>query len=371
MASMTILARPATRTPSPQFDSRRQSYISSSAASYQTARDSLPPGAHQSPSRTSSINTLGPHSESESDINPIHTAGRLANGPHAEEVHIIKVTNDAVHVKTGPISNQFFNKIGNSLARSAQEINEHRIGPPPPSPPASVERVDEEYTNHPPPPPKVQLSKSEPMSRPVTFEDHGKQSAPFAFSSLQPGVPRSPRETRHRSSTDTKAPLSTITSPTNFSMPRVPQVAHEFSQSEMPYTEASGSQTSYQSPDGHLQPPPPIIRPTRRNTTGSSPRAHPTMHQAYSSQPFVYDEGEVGEELASDIQMQAEQIRRERNSKRAKAQQHEAALTRSTSLSRADEDQVLVGNLIGEDHVNYVLMYNMLTGIRIAVSDER
>jgi hypothetical protein len=27
----------------------------------------------------------------------------------------------------------------------------------------------------------------------------------------------------------------------------------------------------------------------------------------------------------------------------------------------------LVGNLIGEDHVNYVLMYNMLTGIRIGV----
>jgi hypothetical protein len=31
-------------------------------------------------------------------------------------------------------------------------------------------------------------------------------------------------------------------------------------------------------------------------------------------------------------------------------------------------ERVLVGNLIGEDHVNYVLMYNMLTGIRIGVS---
>ena len=28
----------------------------------------------------------------------------------------------------------------------------------------------------------------------------------------------------------------------------------------------------------------------------------------------------------------------------------------------------MVGNLIGEGHVNYVLMYNMLTGIRTAVS---
>lgn len=33
-----------------------------------------------------------------------------------------------------------------------------------------------------------------------------------------------------------------------------------------------------------------------------------------------------------------------------------------------EEARVLVGNLIGEDHVNYVLMYNMLTGIRIGVS---
>ncbi len=33
-----------------------------------------------------------------------------------------------------------------------------------------------------------------------------------------------------------------------------------------------------------------------------------------------------------------------------------------------DTERVMVGNLIGEDHVNYVLMYNMLTGIRIGVS---
>ncbi|KAI0743821.1 SAICAR synthase-like protein [Daedaleopsis nitida] len=85
-----------------------------------------------------------------------------------------------------------------------------------------------------------------------------------------------------------------------------------------------------------------------------------------SSHPTTLDEPG---ELADDIELQAEQIRRERMSKRAKAQQEaERALTRSgTVLSRAD-DSPLVGNLIGEDHVNYVLMYNMLTGIRIAVS---
>ena len=44
-------------------------------------------------------------------------------------------------------------------------------------------------------------------------------------------------------------------------------------------------------------------------------------------------------------------------------QEAEAALSKV-----ADEKQVVVGNLIGEGHVNYILMYNMLTGIRIGVS---
>jgi 1-phosphatidylinositol-4-phosphate 5-kinase len=53
--------------------------------------------------------------------------------------------------------------------------------------------------------------------------------------------------------------------------------------------------------------------------------------------------------------------------KRAKQQQEAEAEAR---LTRKEEkpDVVLVGNLIGEGHVNYVLMYNMLTGIRIGVS---
>ncbi|PWZ03671.1 SAICAR synthase-like protein, partial [Testicularia cyperi] len=45
---------------------------------------------------------------------------------------------------------------------------------------------------------------------------------------------------------------------------------------------------------------------------------------------------------------------------------------RDREAERGDEDlgepKVLVGNLVGEGHANYVLMYNMLTGIRIGVS---
>ncbi|KZV89215.1 SAICAR synthase-like protein [Exidia glandulosa HHB12029] len=71
--------------------------------------------------------------------------------------------------------------------------------------------------------------------------------------------------------------------------------------------------------------------------------------------------------LDDDILQQAEQIRRERLSKRAKAQE-EAVNPMSKKASKPEEEKVLVGNLIGEGHVNYVLMYNMLTGIRTAVS---
>ncbi|KAH9939916.1 SAICAR synthase-like protein [Amylocystis lapponica] len=89
------------------------------------------------------------------------------------------------------------------------------------------------------------------------------------------------------------------------------------------------------------------------------------MH-GHTPSSYTFEDAAVEGELASDIQQQAEQIRRERLSKRAKAQQEaERALTRTVSVGR---DRPLVGNLIGEDHVNYVLMYNMLTGIRIAVS---
>lgn len=70
-----------------------------------------------------------------------------------------------------------------------------------------------------------------------------------------------------------------------------------------------------------------------------------------------------------DIQLQADKIRRERMEKRVKQQQlAEAEAAAALTREKKGEDVPLVGNLIGEDHANYVLMYNMLTGIRIGVS---
>ena len=123
-------------------------------------------------------------------------------------------------------------------------------------------------------------------------------------------------------------------------------------------------------------------RPTRRNTTGSSPSTPATSSRAQlPSFGAAFDDpaamGNEAQELASEIQQAAEQIRRERLSKRAKQQaqqaEHdavEAALARTDTRRSAGsgrDDVVLVGNLIGEGHVNYILMYNMLTGIRVGV----
>jgi hypothetical protein len=103
--------------------------------------------------------------------------------------------------------------------------------------------------------------------------------------------------------------------------------------------------------------------PTRRYTTGSPF----VTHRVSRSLGGMADD--LPPQLDSDILKEAEQIRRERTSKRAKAQaEAEAALTAAKKpAAEEDGNKVLVGNLIGEDHVNYILMYNMLTGIRIGV----
>lgn len=93
------------------------------------------------------------------------------------------------------------------------------------------------------------------------------------------------------------------------------------------------------------------------------------------------------DEVTSSILAQEDLIRKERQTKRleqAKERQEEEERiggrtmgsmpslkrrsTRAGSVSGAPGGGVLIGNLIGQDHANYVLMYNMLTGIRIGVS---
>ena len=107
-----------------------------------------------------------------------------------------------------------------------------------------------------------------------------------------------------------------------------------------------------------------------RGVTVDDTDAYTSAHSAAHAQMLGLTPGPDGTlgfgELDPDILIQADQIRRERTAKRRQQEQQEAEMAALTKA--ADEKRVLVGNLIGEDHVNYVLMYNMLTGIRIAVS---
>lgn len=88
------------------------------------------------------------------------------------------------------------------------------------------------------------------------------------------------------------------------------------------------------------------------------------------------------DEVAMSIQAQEDIIRKDRQSKRLLKEKSRAEgenaepqpriRRRSTRAGSSTEGPalgtgVLMGNLIGQDHANYVLMYNMLTGIRIGV----
>lgn len=153
----------------------------------------------------------------------------------------------------------------------------------------------------------------------------------------------------------------------------------------------------------------------RRNTFANSttaisqsariPLTHSMSHthvQGISSEQKTEVPGLDGSALDSDILAEADRLRRERLSRRQKKKDsigqdsvepqvvpegralddgsslpaqasherpmHVAAQRKLSEKEHEIAERVLVGNLIGEGHVNYVLMYNMLTGIRIGVS---
>lgn len=216
-----------------------------------------------------------------------------------------------------------------------------------------------------PAPMKMQPSRSEGGAVGVTFEEPPAEGSrhPSRFqSSSAPSAGPSPLLLR--SSTDSRTTQQSGSPQTGTSRLRS-STTDEFMFDE----HARGTVSA---DNGLLHPPAHAFRPTRRNTTGSNALlGAKTIHGARVGGGALSEEpdSEPGLTLASDIELQAEQIRRERQSKREKAQRAaEAKLTRSGSKSTMDENRPLVGNLIGEGHVNYVMMYNMLTGIRIAVS---
>ncbi|CAG7850063.1 Phosphatidylinositol 4-phosphate 5-kinase its3; AltName: Full=1-phosphatidylinositol 4-phosphate kinase; AltName: Full=Diphosphoinositide kinase; AltName: Full=PIP5K; AltName: Full=PtdIns(4)P-5-kinase [Serendipita indica DSM 11827] len=150
---------------------------------------------------------------------------------------------------------------------------------------------------------------------------------------------------------------------------------------------------------------PSSVKPTRRNTTGStgmvskSKAGSSTVAMSSTTTGVVASTTVLeGWDLAldEDMRKQAEHIRRERKRREEEAEEEEKYLPggrdrregkgkekghsrsgsvggrsvggRSAGGKSLDEWRPVVGNVVGEGHVNYILMYNMLTGIRVAVS---
>ena len=287
-------------------------------------------------------------------MNPLHA---LAVKNQPQEVHILKVTDDSVHLQSGPVPEGLLHKVGNSLVnvvsdhrQNLSEGSDSTVGPPPPSPPSSTDQELEAETSDPLP--------SSSSIRPVTFEERQPSTSSTRPTTVKFPSPAKAVPLTRRTSADTKASLRTSTST---STARLYPHSDFTGTSDTPFTDE---------PDGLLHPPP--NKPSRRNTisAASSPQHmhKPTRMMTMHSIPHGSLDGEFGG-LVSDIEKEAEQIRRERLSKRVKAEADaERVLTRINSLSRQKGDQPLVGNVIGEGHANYIMMYNMLTGIRVSVS---
>uniref|UniRef100_A0A0W0FSC9 1-phosphatidylinositol-4-phosphate 5-kinase n=1 Tax=Moniliophthora roreri TaxID=221103 RepID=A0A0W0FSC9_MONRR len=373
---MATLSRTSSSNSFNQDPHQRHSTLSaapsSSAASFRTAPISN--------SSTSSITTVN-----NAPVNPMHALAQQRG-----EFHILKVTGDTVQVGSGPMPDTFMQKMSKHIATTLDTdtpSTSHVQAPP--SPPATDEEEDgfkpilpqkEEpavgLSSTRTVPQMSKPSQSEPLTTPsVVFEE------PEPIRRIRTSSASTHRQLPGRSSTlasDPRIDARPSTDTTKASMRTVTaSESHPPSASKIPAS-LQPSQTDY------LQPPS-ISRPTRRNTTGSAFTSLPSrspnagvrtsllasQHAQYGSTPspghtnlFPSDDPS---DMTNDIQLHAERIRRERQEKRAKA---EAALTRETSIAptHKDDDVPLVGNLIGEDHVNYVLMYNMLTGIRIGVS---
>lgn len=175
------------------------------------------------------------------------------------------------------------------------------------------------------------------------------------------------------------------------------QLLHPSSAASIPSTSSPNANNSNRS-----------TKPIRRNTTGSTSVIKSKSAPAATPDPAgpnlvgiagtvvaaMKDEWDL--ELDEDMKKQAEQIRRERKRRDLEAQEEErldrergvkrdskgkekgharsgsagarSVGGRSTGAKSLDEWKPVVGNVVGEGHVNYILMYNMLTGIRVAVS---
>ncbi|CAE6405519.1 unnamed protein product [Rhizoctonia solani] len=282
------------------------------------------------------------------EVNPVHLLATAANNHSASprEVHLERADSAQIVLRTGPQTDSLLDRAGHKLANTAHAVSA-AVHPPTRSTDANIYgamAVDSPRATSP-----TSLPFSD-ASGPV------KKLFPQGPSFNPPPSPPASDEGSPREE-DVMAAL--------FTQPRSSTPEPKSSQPMAPTVSFNAGEPNVA--DGLLHP----IRapgPTRRNTTGAlttpAPKVRKMTHShSQSGGPSLThtrtrSQTMAGQDLRSDILKEAEQIRRERDSKRAKEDR----------AKDPPADKVLVGNLIGEGHTNYVLMYNMLNGIRVSVS---
>lgn len=91
-------------------------------------------------------------------------------------------------------------------------------------------------------------------------------------------------------------------------------------------------------------------------------RSHTTGHTLKSARQRMADKEKL------QLMRRSEEFQKELSARRKTFRRLSRLMDHSKLTEEPDEDRVLMGTRISEGHQNYVLMYNMLTGIRIAVS---
>ena len=297
------------------------------------------------PDSDSNLPPLPPHLEKLASGDDVEATIPMPNGE--PPVHITKVKRDFVQVSAaGDTRPTIIDKVGNVFKRDPMQQ-------PPPSPPISDD-ADEDA-------PVFESEDSHAPTRPNGAD------APSLFThnlTAEPGDMSSPVRTEHLgvpSGSSRRVSSSSTTSRTgSLAVVRAQRAAQQRNPSPVAGDSEDVAPT--------LPAPPRFVR---SNTSPSSPvvTRSPLLHsQSTLAPPRTTVPGLDGSALDSDILAHTEIIRRERLERRQKKVSGEPETATLKPEPKKEDPKVLVGNLIGEDHVNYVLMYNMLTGIRIGVS---
>ncbi|KAG0265815.1 Phosphatidylinositol-4-phosphate 5-kinase [Linnemannia exigua] len=107
------------------------------------------------------------------------------------------------------------------------------------------------------------------------------------------------------------------------------------------------------------------IRPGSPDSPQGESSSRARHRQIYRRNTYSADLGSASFRR-SDDEMEMDELEEAR--RRMEALKKSSSRRMSKRKKDEDNDRVMIGTRIGEDHVNYVLMYNMLTGIRVSVS---